>query len=83
MWRRSLSFTYRWETVAGNTPIPHLQLLSAYISLLVAVLGTTTIPYLFFWQAMQGVEDMREERLGGEQPVLPRRRGQRAGKPSN
>jgi Mn2+/Fe2+ NRAMP family transporter len=69
-----------WPTVAVNTVIPHVQLSSAYIALLVAVLGTTISPYLFFWQAMHRVEDMREERLGGDQPVPLRRRGQRAGR---
>ena len=69
-----------WQTVAVNTVIPHVQLSSAYIALLVAVLGTTISPYLFFWQAMHRVEDLREERLGGEQPVPLRRRGKRAGK---
>jgi Mn2+/Fe2+ NRAMP family transporter len=67
-----------WGTVAVNTVIPHVQLSSAYLALLVAVLGTTISPYLFFWQAMHRVEDMREEPLGGEEPVPLRRRGQRA-----
>jgi Mn2+/Fe2+ NRAMP family transporter len=83
MWRWSFSFTYRWKTVAVNTVIPHVQLSSAYIALRVAVLGTTILPCLFFWQATHRVEDMREERLGGEQPVPLRRRGQRTGKSSN
>jgi NRAMP (natural resistance-associated macrophage protein)-like metal ion transporter len=69
-----------WHTVAVNTVIPHVQLSSAYIALLVAVLGTTISPYLFFWQAMHRVEDMREEQLGGEEPVPLRRRGHRAKK---
>jgi NRAMP (natural resistance-associated macrophage protein)-like metal ion transporter len=33
--------------------------LSDYASMVVAVLGTTISPYLFFWQASQEVEDMR------------------------
>jgi NRAMP (natural resistance-associated macrophage protein)-like metal ion transporter len=69
-----------WGTVVVNTVIPHVQLSSADIALLVAVLGTTISPYLFFWQAMHRVEDMREEQLGGEEPVPLRRRGQRARK---
>jgi Mn2+/Fe2+ NRAMP family transporter len=58
-----------WQTVAVNTVIPHIQLSSAYIALLVAVLGTTISPYLFFWQAMHRVEEMQEEDLGGERAV--------------
>ena len=69
-----------WQTVAVNTVIPHIQLSSAYIALLVAVLGTTISPYLFFWQAMHRVEEMQEEDLGGDRAVPLRRRGRRARK---
>lgn len=69
-----------WQTVALDTVVPHIQLSSAYIALLVAVLGTTISPYLFFWQAMHRVEDMQEEDLGGERAVPLRRRTRRAGK---
>jgi hypothetical protein len=69
-----------WQTVALNTVVPHIQLSSAYIALLVAVLGTTISPYLFFWQAMHRVEDMQEEDLGGERAVPLRRRTRRAEK---
>jgi len=51
-----------------------------YIALLVAVLGTTISPYLFFWQALHRVEEMQEEDLGGERAVPLRRRGRRARK---
>ena len=57
-----------WRTVLVDTVVPHIQLSSAYIALLVAVLGTTISPYLFFWQAMHRVEEMREEDLGGDRP---------------
>jgi NRAMP (natural resistance-associated macrophage protein)-like metal ion transporter len=69
-----------WQTVVVDTVVPHVQLSSAYIALLVAVLGTTISPYLFFWQAMHRVEDMQEEDLGGERAVPLRRRTRRAGK---
>ena len=38
-----------------------------YASLLVAVLGTTISPYLFFWQASQEVEEQRA--TAGEEPL--------------
>jgi NRAMP (natural resistance-associated macrophage protein)-like metal ion transporter len=38
-------------------------------TVLVAVLGTTISPYLFFWQSAHRVEDLRDEELGGEHPV--------------
>src|ERR1700693_2044299 len=69
-----------WQTVAVDTVVPHIQLSSAYIALLVAGLGTTILPYLFFLQAMHRVEDMQEEDLGGERAVPLRHRTRRAGK---
>jgi NRAMP (natural resistance-associated macrophage protein)-like metal ion transporter len=69
-----------WKTVAVNTVIPHIHLTSAYIGLLVAVLGTTISPYLFFWQAMHRVEEMKEEELGGDRAMPLRGRSRRASK---
>jgi NRAMP (natural resistance-associated macrophage protein)-like metal ion transporter len=42
--------------VLRGTLIPSIQLDTRYIGLLVAVLGTTISPYLFFWQASQEVD---------------------------
>jgi NRAMP (natural resistance-associated macrophage protein)-like metal ion transporter len=45
-----------------------------YLGLIVAVLGTTISPYLFFWQSAHRVEEMRGEDLGGRKAVaLPDR----------
>jgi len=44
------------EVLAG-TLIPTVRLDPAYIGILVALLGTTISPYLFFWQASQEVEE--------------------------
>jgi NRAMP (natural resistance-associated macrophage protein)-like metal ion transporter len=63
-----------WGDVAAHTFIPHIEWSAEYIGLLVAVLGTTISPYLFFWQAMHRVEDMREEPAGGRQALPLRRR---------
>ena len=41
------------------TVTPHIHLTSAYIAGLVAVLGTTISPYLFFWQASSEVDEMK------------------------
>jgi len=42
---------------------------------LIAVLGTTISPYLFFWQTVNRVEDMRDEDVGGDRALpLQRRR---------
>ncbi len=46
------------EALAG-TLLPHLSFKTDYVATLVAVLGTTISPYLFFWQASQEVEEQR------------------------
>ena len=38
--------------------VPHLNWTSDYFTTLVAILGTTISPYLFFWQAAQEAEDV-------------------------
>jgi NRAMP (natural resistance-associated macrophage protein)-like metal ion transporter len=58
-----------WKTVLTNTVVPHIQFTSAYLALLVGVLGTTISPYLFFWQTAHRVEDMEEEPAGGARAV--------------
>ena len=42
-----------------HTLIPQFAWTPEYIGMLVAVLGTTISPYLFFWQASQEVEEQR------------------------
>jgi len=57
-----------WGSVVRNTFIPHISTNSTYIGLLVAILGTTISPYLFFWQSMHRLEEMRDEPEGGDRP---------------
>jgi Mn2+/Fe2+ NRAMP family transporter len=54
--------------------IPHIQLNKTYLSLLVAVLGTTISPYLFFWQSAHRLEEVRDEPEGGTKPLPLKRR---------
>src|SRR5260370_38957064 len=42
-----------------STVVPSVSLDPAYLMALIAVLGTTISPYLFFWQTSQEVEDVR------------------------
>jgi NRAMP (natural resistance-associated macrophage protein)-like metal ion transporter len=49
-----------WGAVFRSTFLPHVEWTSAYMSMLVAILGTTISPYLFFWQASQEVEAERD-----------------------
>ncbi len=50
-----------WPTVALNLVVPHIEWTGSYLTVLVAVFGTTISPYLFFWQASAEVEDERED----------------------
>ncbi len=47
-----------WGQVAHGLLIPTLTRASALWTSIVAILGTTISPYLFFWQASQEVEDI-------------------------
>jgi NRAMP (natural resistance-associated macrophage protein)-like metal ion transporter len=49
-----------WLTVARNLVLPHISLSGDYLTVIVAVFGTTISPYLFFWQAGEEVEDGQE-----------------------
>jgi NRAMP (natural resistance-associated macrophage protein)-like metal ion transporter len=49
-----------WAEVARSLVVPKLTFDAAYLTVVVAVLGTTISPYLFFWQAGQEVEDVKE-----------------------
>ncbi len=48
-----------WVQVLHDLVIPKLQWTSGYWMMIVALLGTTISPYLFFWQASQEVEELR------------------------
>ncbi|MDB5796121.1 MAG: mntH [Paucimonas sp.] len=50
-----------WAKVVTGALFPVLQSDVAYVTTVVAVLGTTISPYLFFWQASQEVEDLRAD----------------------
>jgi NRAMP (natural resistance-associated macrophage protein)-like metal ion transporter len=49
-----------WGKVALGVFVPHLTWSRDYLVTIVAVLGTTISPYLFFWQAESEVEDTQE-----------------------
>jgi len=48
-----------WNDVLRGTLVPTLKLDSDFLSMLVAILGTTISPYLFFWQASQEVDEQK------------------------
>jgi NRAMP (natural resistance-associated macrophage protein)-like metal ion transporter len=46
-----------WGEVLYNTFVPHVTFDGGYLLTVVAILGTTISPYLFFWQASEEVEE--------------------------
>ena len=57
-------FLYKqdWMAVLKGTFIPTIKFDKNFISILVAILGTTISPYLFFWQATMEVENRKHEK---------------------
>lgn len=57
-------FLYKqdWAAVLKATFIPTIKFDKNFISILVAILGTTISPYLFFWQATMEVEEMKHKK---------------------
>jgi NRAMP (natural resistance-associated macrophage protein)-like metal ion transporter len=51
-----------WRQVLHATLLPQLSWSKNYLTGLIAVLGTTISPYLFFWQASQEVEEVKNHR---------------------
>lgn len=46
-----------WSAVLWATLIPEIHLTGDYLTILVALLGTTISPYLLFWEASEEVEE--------------------------
>ena len=57
-------FLYKqdWAAVLKATVIPTIRFDKNFIGILVAILGTTISPYLFFWQAAMEVEDIKRKK---------------------
>ncbi len=67
-WTTLSLFTYVAVVMVSHVPwgaaltalvIPQIEWSPAYMTALVAILGTTISPYLFFWQAAQEIEEQR------------------------
>jgi len=58
----------QWSLVARDTFVPRMPPEPGAWAMVVAILGTTISPYLFFWQASQEVE---EEKAMGRHSILP------------
>ncbi|TMC29410.1 MAG: divalent metal cation transporter [Chloroflexi bacterium] len=59
--------------VLKATFVPHLELSKDFVMALVAVLGTTISPYLFFWQASSEADEMAA--AAATNPLVHRRSG--------
>ncbi len=57
-----------WATVARSLVVPHVTFGAASLTVIVALLGTTISPYLFFWQAEEEVEGVKER--AGAAPLI-------------
>jgi NRAMP (natural resistance-associated macrophage protein)-like metal ion transporter len=51
-----------WMQALRSTFLPSISFNTKYFTTLTAVLGTTISPYLFFWQASEEAEDVRNNR---------------------
>jgi NRAMP (natural resistance-associated macrophage protein)-like metal ion transporter len=59
-----------WKRALAATFVPHLEWSRGFLAVVVAILGTTISPYLFFWQAAEEVE---EERAKGRKTLAQRK----------
>jgi Mn2+/Fe2+ NRAMP family transporter len=61
-----------WSAALIGTVVPQVTWSGAFFTTLVAILGTTISPYLFFWQAAQEAEDQRAHRHSNPLVAAPR-----------
>ncbi|MEA2831044.1 MAG: hypothetical protein QOF22_1792, partial [Bradyrhizobium sp.] len=59
----ALTVNIPWSAALLAAIWPKPSINSGYFLMVVAVLGTTISPYLFFWQASQEVEDMNQGKI--------------------
>ncbi|MBB3452709.1 NRAMP (natural resistance-associated macrophage protein)-like metal ion transporter [Rhizobium sp. BK313] len=50
-----------WTAFAVGFFIPHITFSADFLTAIVAIFGTTISPYLFFWQASEEAEDLKEK----------------------
>jgi NRAMP (natural resistance-associated macrophage protein)-like metal ion transporter len=57
-----------WLDIARDLVVPRIEFSGQYLTVVVAVFGTTISPYLFFWQASEEVEEEKQD--PGAQPLI-------------
>ncbi|MBI2431151.1 MAG: divalent metal cation transporter [Candidatus Levybacteria bacterium] len=69
-----LTIHINWKEVFSSTVFPTVQFTKDYLLNIVAILGTTISPYLFFWQASEEVEEEvahhKLRQMGAGQPKV-------------
>ncbi len=61
-----------WKEILFRTFVPKIIWSREYLSMIVAIFGTTISPYLFFWQASEVVEEERMRHgLDGSASMIP------------
>ena len=63
-----------WLAALHATVIPTIRWNRDYVTTIVAILGTTISPYLFFWQAEQEVEEIKRVPVDKPLRIAPRQR---------
>ncbi len=71
-WLAAVSFLYLatvfvvsepWTVILRATFVPHIEPSFAFFFIIVANIGTTISPYMFFWEASEEVEEAKQHRL--------------------
>lgn len=52
-----------WREVIRATFVPKLEFSFSFLFIITGVLGTTISPYMFFWEASEEVEELKERKL--------------------
>lgn len=52
-----------WATILPATFIPHFEFTFTFFFIVTGVLGTTISPFMFFWQASEEVEELKDRHL--------------------
>ena len=60
-----------WADVGYHLFVPEILLKGSYLTVVVAVFGTTISPYLFFWQAEEEAEEEKENPLAHPLKTAP------------
>ncbi len=64
-----------WQEAIAGTFLPQIGWNAGYLTTVVAILGTTISPYLFFWQASEEAEEQRID--GTKRPLIEKHYGAR------